>query len=36
MSVFRSRGFDSLIGKGTIFRGEVTIAVNSTLANDTH
>jgi cytoskeletal protein CcmA (bactofilin family) len=29
-SLFRSRGFDSLIGKGTTIHGEMRIAANST------
>jgi len=28
--LFRSRGFDSLIGKGTVIHGELLIAANST------
>lgn len=29
-SLFRSRGFDSLIGKGTAIHGQIVIAANST------
>ena len=34
MSVFRSRGFDSLIGKDTKIKGDFLIAANSTLIID--
>lgn len=34
MTIFRSRGFDSLIGKNTVFAGEVAIAPDSTLQVD--
>jgi cytoskeletal protein CcmA (bactofilin family) len=34
MTIFRSRGFDSLVGKGTIFLGDLLIAANSTLQVD--
>lgn len=30
MSIFRTRGFDSIIGKGMIVRGELLLAPNST------
>lgn len=34
MTIFRSRGFDTLIGKGTSIRGSIVIAANSTTVID--
>lgn len=34
MTIFSSRGFDTIIGKGSIFRGQFAIAPNSTTVID--
>lgn len=34
MTLFRTRGFDTLIGKGTTIHGEIVIAANSTAVID--
>ncbi|WP_407305684.1 hypothetical protein [Acinetobacter sp.] len=34
MTIFRSRGFDTLIGKGTSIRGDIAISANSTTVID--
>jgi len=34
MTIFNSRGFDTIIGKGTLFQGQIAIAPNSTTVID--